>query len=59
MSFSLSFDIITVVVFGAEEQPDPRIFFCILASAADAAAFNPKGIKTLLANGLITFFYQW
>ena len=25
------------------------------ASAADAAAVNPNGIKTLLANGLITF----
>ena len=25
-------------------------------SAADAAAVNPKGIKALLANGLITFF---
>ena len=31
-------------------------FLCILASAADAAAVNPKGIKTLLANGSITFF---
>ena len=28
----------------------------IPASAADAAAVNPKGINTLLANGLITFF---
>ena len=25
-------------------------------SAADAAALNPNGMKTLLANGLITFF---
>ena len=33
-----------------------RFFFCIPASAADATAVNPKGIKTLLANGLITFF---
>ena len=32
-----------------------RFFSCIPASA-DAAAVNPKGIKTLLANGLITFF---
>ena len=31
-------------------------FLCIPASAADAAAVNPKGIKTLLANGLITFY---
>ena len=29
---------------------------CIPASAADAAAVNPKGITTLLANGLVTFF---
>ena len=50
MSFILSFDIISVVV------PDRKIFLCIPASAADPAAVNPKGIKTLLANGLITFF---
>ena len=31
-------------------------FLCIPGSAVDAAAVNPKGIKTLLANGLITFF---
>ena len=36
--------------------PDPNIFLCIPASAADAAAVNPKGINTLLANGLIKFF---
>ena len=29
------------------------MYSCI---AADAVAVNPKGIKTLLANGLITFF---
>ena len=29
---------------------------CILASAADATAINPNGIKTLLANGSSTFF---
>ena len=34
----------------------PRLFLCIPASAA--AAVNPKGIKTLLANGLITFFIK-
>ena len=33
-----------------------RFFLCILASAAVAAAFNTKGIKTLFANGLIRFF---
>ena len=50
MSFISSFEIIKVVV------PDPNIFLCIPTSAADAAAVNAKGIKTLLANGLITFF---
>ena len=49
MSPISSFDIINVVIF-----PDPNIFLRILASAADAAAVNPKGIKTLLGNGLIT-----
>ena len=50
MSSILLFDIISVV------SPDPNNFSCIPASAADAAAVNPKGIKTLLANGLITFY---
>ena len=36
--------------------PDPNIFLCIPASAADAAAVSLKGINTLLANGVITFF---
>ena len=31
---------------------------CIPAYAADAATVNPKGIKTLLANGLITSFIR-
>ena len=34
------------------------IFLCILTSDADAAAVYPKGINTLLANGLITFFLK-
>ena len=50
MSFISLFEINKVVV------PDPNIFLCIPASAADAAAVNPKGIKILLANGLTTFF---
>ena len=52
MSFISSFEIIKVVV------PEPSIFFFfwIPASVSDAAAVNPNGIKTLLANGLITFF---
>ena len=33
-----------------------QVFFCIPASAAEAAEVNPNGIKTLLANGFITFF---
>ena len=39
---------------GKLRRPDPNNFLCIPASAADAAAVNPKGIKKLLANGLIT-----
>ena len=50
MSFISLFEINKVVV------PDPNIFLRIPASAADAAAINPKGIKILLANGLTTFF---
>ena len=33
--------------------PDPKICLYVPASAADAAAVNPRGIKTRLANGLI------
>ena len=51
MSSISSFDIISVVLF-----PDPKILLCIPVSAADAAAVSLKGIKTFLANGLITFF---
>ena len=35
-----------------------RFFLCIPASDADAARVNPKVVKTLLANGLITFFVK-
>ena len=35
--------------------PDPNIFLWIAASVTDAAAVNPNGNKTLLANGLSTF----
>ena len=41
-------DIINVVEF-----PEPNIFLCISAYTADAAAANPKGIKTLLANVIL------
>ena len=46
--FSISsFDIINVVL-----ESDPKISYVFFpASAADAAAVNPNGIKTLLANG--------
>ena len=44
MSFTSSFKIIKDVV------PDPNMLLCIPASAADAAAVNPKGIKTLKYN---------
>ena len=38
-----------------DDYPILRFFLCIPASAADAAAGYPKGIKTLLANGLIIY----
>ena len=41
MSSISLFDIINVVIFS-----EPNIFLCIPASTADAAAVNPKGIKT-------------
>ena len=47
-----SFDIINVI---ERLLPNPNTFLCIPASAADAAAVYPKGINTLLANGLIIF----
>ena len=56
MSSISSFDIIRVVELLLLLWPDPNIVLCTPASAADAAAVNPKGIKALLANGLITFF---
>ena len=55
MSFVSSFDIISVVD-EARLCPDSKIFLCIPACAADTAAVNPRGIKMLLANVLITFF---
>ena len=58
MSSISSFNIICVVVLLLLLllRPYPKTFLCIPASTADAAAVNSKGIKTLLANGLITFF---
>ena len=43
--FTSSFKIINVVV------SDPNIFSWIAASAADASAVNPNGVKTFLTNG--------
>ena len=43
------FEISKVVVL------DPKMFFWI-ASIADVATVYPNGIKTLVANGLSTFF---
>ena len=53
ISFISSFDIISVAVLLC---PNPKIFLCIPASAPVATGVNSKVIKTLLANGLITFF---
>ena len=47
-----SLEIINVVI------PDQKTFFWIAVSIADAAAGNPNGIKTLLANGLSTVFIK-
>ena len=38
--------------------PDPTIFLQIAASVTDADVVNANGIKTLLANGLSTFFLK-
>ena len=60
MSFISSFDIINIVLLCEAEdegRPDPKIFLCIPASAADATVVNPNGIKKAFgANGLITVF---
>ena len=53
MSSTSSFDIISVVVL------DPKIFLCIPASVADAAAVNPNGIKTLLANLWFSYIFHF
>ena len=50
-SFSL-YDFVSVVM------SDPKVFFWIVESVADAAPVDPDGLKTLLANGLSTFFIK-
>ena len=37
---------------------DPNVFLWIAESIDDAAAVNPNGIKTLIANGLSTFLIK-
>ena len=39
-------------------RADPKTFFWIDVSVSDAAAVNPNGIKTLLANDLSTFLIK-
>ena len=58
ISFISSFEIINVVIREAKSKgrTDPKTFFWI--AAADAAAVNPNGIKTLLANDFSTFQYK-
>ena len=46
------FEIINVVIH------DPKFFFWIAASVADAGAVYPNAIKTLLANGFSKFFIK-
>ena len=62
MSSISSFDIVSIALLCKVESegwwPDPKIFLCILASAADAAAVNPNGIKTRWGNGLIASFIK-
>ena len=51
ISYISLFEIINAVI------PDPKKLFRIASSVAAAAA-NHSGIKTLLANGLSTFFIK-
>ena len=51
--FISSFETITVVI------PDPKTFFLIPASVANAAAVNPNGIsKKVLTNSFSTLFIK-
>ena len=52
MSFISSLEIVNVAL------SDPKIFLGIVTSFAAAAAVNPNGIKTFLANGLSIFFIK-
>ena len=50
ISYISLFEIISAVM------PDPKIFFWIDASVADAVVVNSKDTKTLLPNGVSTLF---
>ena len=39
-------------------MPELKMFFWISASVADTASVNLNGTKTLLADGVITFFFN-
>ena len=60
ISFISSFEVINVVAreVKSEGRPGPKKILWIAASIADVAAVNPNQIKTLLANGLSTFFVK-
>ena len=57
MSFISLFEIIKVVVHGAEDKgrPEPCIFFWIPASIAEAAAVIPNRAKTFFAKAICYF----
>ena len=52
ISFISSFQICNFVI------PDLKTYLWIVRSVPDTASGNPNGIKTLLANGLSTFFIK-
>ena len=52
ISFIYSFEIITAVI------ANPKVFFWIAASVADAPIVNPNVIKALFANGFGTIFIK-
>ena len=65
--FISSLEIINVVIRGTNFKgrkakisvgPDWKFFWQIAATIADAGGVNHNGIKTLLANGFITFFIK-
>ena len=55
-----SFKIINIFRFAKSKGciPDPKTFLRITASVDDSAVVNPNGIKTLLGDGVSTFFIK-